>query len=384
MEIRRLIAQTAFASAVVLAGLGQVVAQVIPGTPYGGSLEGYYQTWDVDEGTSTTLTQMYVPINIYLPLADRFEARLSSGYVSMTTDTEFDESQSVSGLTDPRIQLAGSFLERRLIVGLVVNLPSGGGDLSSAEQDIVFDFISPDLSVRTNRIGEGFNYGGTISFANALSRTVTIGLGASVLNRGGYDTSLPGHTAPISLTPGLESRASASLDVVLGKSVVRLSSTFAMYGTEKVNDVDNYKIGREVSVAADYSLAYSSDRGQFSLGVYELLRFDNSVVSNGTLQTEQASVNGNYFVAHAANDYGVSPTVRITVSALGRLIGPNEFDVGDSTVLEGGLAATVLASSNVALTLGGRYVKGSGTGFSGRDRDVSGIEGMFRTVVRLD
>ena len=129
---------------------------------------------------------------------------------------------------------------------------------------------------------------------------------------------------------------------------------------------------------------YASDRGQVSLGVYELLRFDNSVLSNGTLQTEQASVTGNYFVAHAANNYNVSPTVRIAVTVLGRLIGVNEFDVGDSTVLEGGLAGTVLASRNVAVTLGGRYVKGSGTGFSGRDRDISGIEGMFRTVVRLD
>lgn len=358
--------------------------QVIPGAPYGGSLEAYYQTWDVDEGSgTTTISQTYVPVNVFLPFTDRFEAKLSSAYVSMTRDNDFDPSQSVSGLADVKVQADASFLERRLIVGLVANLPSGQGELTGVEQDVVFDFVSPDLSVRTNRLGEGFNFGGTVSFANALSPTVTLGLGASVLSRGAYDTSLPGSSSLIHLSPGIEARASTTLDVLAGSSVFRLSSILATYGTEKVNDVDYYRIGQEWTIAADYVVGYAMGRGQFSFGVSELLRFHNSVRSNGSFGTEAASTNGNYLVVNALNDYQVSPRLRVEVTAVGRLVGANDFNVGDSKVWEGGLAATLLPSENIALTLGGRYITGSGTGFSGRDRSITGMEGMFRTVIRI-
>lgn len=370
-----------------LAVLGAVTAahgQVIPGVPYGGSLDAYYQTWDVDEGAgTTTISETYVPINLFLPFTDRFEAKVSSAYVSMTRDTDFDESQSVSGLADVKVQADAVFLQRRLIVGLVANLPSGQGELTGVEQDVVFDFVSPDLSVRTNRLGEGFNLGGTVSFANALSPTVTIGLGASILSRGAYDTALPGSSTPIHLSPGLESRASATLDVLAGASVIRLTSMFTAYGTEKVNDVDYYRIGQEVTLAADYIVGYARGRGQASLGVTELLRLNNSIRSNGSFGEEATSTNGNYLVLDASNRYQVSPKLRVGLTVVGRLVGANDFGVGDSKVIEGGLSATLLPSTNVALSIGGRYISGSGTGFTGRDRSISGIEGMFRTVIRI-
>ncbi|HEX9659377.1 MAG TPA: hypothetical protein VGA18_03715 [Rhodothermales bacterium] len=374
------------ATAVLLgAGASEAPGQVIPGTPFSGSVESYYQSWDIDEGaTSTTVTQVFTPISVFLPIADRLEARVSSAYVSMSRDTDFSDSESVSGLADLKLQVNGSFLQRRLILGLVANLPSGQGELTSLEQDIVYDFVSPDLSVRTNRLGEGFNIGGTVSFANALSESVTLGIGASVLSRGSYDTSLPGTSNPITLSPGLESRAGATLDILSGVSAFRLSSTLAMYGTEQVNDVENYKIGQELTFAADYTVAYQAGRGRLSAGVLEILRFDNSIRSDGSFDTEEVSSNGNYLVVHASNDYGVSPKLVLTVSALGRLVGANESDAGDATVIESGLAATLTPTSNVAITLGGRYVTGSGTGFSGRDREIKGMEGMLRTVVRLN
>jgi len=158
----------------------------------------------------------------------------------------------------------------------------------------------------------------------------------------------------------------------------------ALYGTEQVNDVDNYRIGQELTLAADYTVAYQAGRGRLSAGILEMLRLDNSIRSDGSFDSEEVSSNGNYLVVHASNDYGVSPKLVLTVSALGRLVGANEFDAGDATVIESGLAATLTPTSNVAITLGGRYVTGSGTGFSGRDRDIKGMEGTLRTVVRLN
>jgi hypothetical protein len=131
-------------------------------------------------------------------------------------------------------------------------------------------------------------------------------------------------------------------------------------------------------------LAYSQGRGSLTFGVLELLRFDNSIRQNGALVTETPSSNGNYLALSALNEYSVSPKVRISASALGRLVGANDLNAGDSTVLEGGIAATLVPSPNIAFTVGGRYITGSGTSFSGRDREISGMEGMFRTVFKLD
>ena len=79
----------------------------------------------------------------------------------------------------------------------------------------------------------------------------------------------------------------------------------------------------------------------------------------------------------------MSSIILIDLSGLARIVGKNQFDAGNSTVFEGGLGVTFLASASVALTIGGRYISGSGTSFSGLDREISGFEGLFRLQAQL-
>jgi hypothetical protein len=359
-------------------------AQVIPGMSYSGSFDSYFQSWEITEGDLTTkVNQVIMPIGLFVPVTDRMDLRIASSYASFGRDGASGGSESVSGLTDVRFQANYALLDRKLLLGVVANIPTGNGELTSVQQDIVYDFVSPDLSVRANRLGEGLNLGGTLTFATPISSSAILSIGAGVIGRGAYDTSLPTSDGPINLEPGIVANGSAGIDVFSGASHVRLSSTLSYYGTERVNGADYYKIGPEIAVVANYGLSYSQSKGRFSAGLHQIIRLDNSIVGDGTFGTEPISGNGSYLAVSIANGYAVARSVILDVSALARVVGKNGYEVGDNTALEGGLGVTFIAAPGIALTVGGRYISGSGTGFTGLDRKIKGIEGTFRLVAQL-
>jgi hypothetical protein len=232
-------------------------------------------------------------------------------------------------------------------------------------------------------LGEGFNIGGTVNFAEPISRAAILSIGAGVIARGAYDTALPTSEASIRLAPGVLMNGSAGIDFFTGPSHIHLSSTFSFYGTEQVDDVDYYRIGPEIALRANYGVSYSRSKGMFTAGLHQILRLNNSSAVAGTFETEPISTNGSYLAISAANRYAIVDIVMLDVSAVARIVGKNEFDVGSSTVFEGGIGFTILAADNISVTLGGRYVSGSGTGFTGFDRDLSGLEGAFRLILNL-
>jgi len=359
-------------------------AQVIPGMTYSGAFEAYYQTWDITEGDeTTTVNQLIMPISLFLPVTDRFDVRLASSYSSFGRDVEGGGTESLSGLTDVRVQANYALLSRKFLIGVIANLPTGQGKLTDAQQDIVYSFISPDLSVRANRLGEGFNLGGALTYAAPVSENAVLSLGAGLVSRGGYDTSLPTSDSLFRLDPGIVASGSIGIDFFTGPSHFRLGSTLSQYATERKNGDDYYRIGQEIAVEANYGLAYSQARGRFTAGLYQIIRLNNSVVDNDEFVAEPISTNGSYLAVSAANRYTVVRSVILDVSALARIIGKNEFNVGNSTVFEGGLGLTIMAAQGIAVTLGGRYMTGTGTGFTGLKREIRGIEGTFRLVAQV-
>ena len=167
-------------------------AQVVPGMPRSGAAQIFAQSWDIQTNDAVTnITQSVLPIGIFLPIRDGLEARVSTSYVSLSKKTSNGPTETVSGLTDLKLQANYALLGRRLMLGISLNLPTGQGNLTSQEQDVVFGFVAPDLSVRANRLGEGFNVGTTLSLAQPLSAYSTFGLAAGIVARGAYDTSIP-------------------------------------------------------------------------------------------------------------------------------------------------------------------------------------------------
>lgn len=351
---------------------------------YSGVFESYYQSWDITEGDVTMrVNQLILPISVFLPVTDRLDIRLASSYASFARDLEGGGTERLSGLTDVRLQANYTFLNRKLLIGVIANLPTGQGELTRTQQDIIYNFISPDLSVRANRLGEGFNAGGTLTYATPVSGAAVLSVGVGLIGRGSYDTSLPTTDSPIHLEPGIVANGSLGIDFFTGPSHLNLGSTLSHYGTERVDGENFYRIGQEIAFEANYGLGYSQSKGHFTAGLHQIVRLNNTARDNGMFDTEPVSTNGSYLAISAANGYSVARSLILDISVLARIVGKNEFDFGNSTVFEGGLGLTITAAQGVAVTFGGRYITGSGTGFTGLDRKIKGFEGMFRLVAQV-
>jgi hypothetical protein len=361
-----------------------VSAQVIPGLNYAGSMDGYYQSWEITEGDDKTeVNQLVVPVRLFLPFSDKMDVRIATSYASFARSIDGGGTESVSGLTDVQIQGNYAFVNRRLLLGVVVNVPAGGATLDGTERSIVSNFVSPDLSVRANRLGEGFGGGGTVSFAAPLSSAAVLSLGAGLIARGGYETQIPTAESAVDLKPGIVANGSVGIDFFTGSNHLHLSSTFSYFGTEQLNSADYYQIGPEVAIVANYGLAYARSKGLFRFGLHQIIRLSNSNAFDGEFGTETLSTNGSYLAASVNNEYALSELISVDVSALVRLVGKNDYDSGDATVFEGGLGLGFLATEGVLLSIGGRYISGSGTGFTGLDREIKGFEGMFGITAQL-
>lgn len=387
MRLRSLFYIPLLGACAVCLGLVQAAtAQVNPGTPASGAVQVFAQSWDVEtDGRVSTINQSVIPIGVFLPLARGLDARVSTSYVSLSrrTDTA-DADETVSGLTDVKLQLNwNGFMNRRLLLGVALNIPSGSANLTSQEQDVVFDFVAPDLSVRANRLGEGFNIGTTLSYVHTLSPATNLGFAGGLIARGPYNTTFPGVPVEIELAPGAEAALSGVLDHTRGNTQVQFGAGFTLHGVEQINSTDAFQLGPKLDVQATVAQVYSTGRGMVTFSIREEYRLPNSVREAGAVVVQSLNINSNYLTLAATNAYAVTPRIDLTANALARLIGANEQDVGNSTVLEAGLSATFAATSQVQFSLGGRYVSGTGTDYEGLDRAITGFEGMVRATLRF-
>jgi hypothetical protein len=359
-------------------------AQVSPGLPVSGAVQGYVQSWRVDEGTvSKDVTQMVVPVGLFVPLSPGVELRMASSYVTLSRQfTDSNEKETVSGLSDLKVQLNTGLLRNRLHLGVVANVPTGHAGLTGQEQDVVLSFIAPDLSVRANRFSEGFNIGTTVSFAIEMGSSTIATIGGAFVSRGKYDFTFPGLSDAVDLNPGFEATGTASVLHVMGGSSLRAVAGYSHYGMEKIDGADAFRLGPRVFGELHYALPFEDGRGRISFGIQDMYRLPHTsgdaLDLNGMMDSD-----GNYLITLGGVDYSVTPWLGLSLDGTGRFIGQNGDGVGDARVIDGGLAAIFSPTVHLDITVGGRFVVGSGTGLSGEERNIQGVEGLLRLSTRL-
>ncbi len=359
-------------------------AQVTTGMPLSGAVQGYAQSWRIDEGNiSKDITQVVVPVGVFAPLAPGVELRVASSYVTLSRRfSDSNEKETLSGLSDLKAQVNASFLENRLHVGVVGNIPTGQSDLSGQEQDVVLSFIAPDLSVRANRFSEGFNLGGSLAYALDFGPSAVATLGGSFISRGPYDYTFPGLTTVVDLNPGFEATATASLLYLMGRSNLRFVTGYTYHGMEQVDGTDAFRLGPRIFGALHYALPIENGKGRVSFSVQEMYRLPHSS-GNGVDVESLLDSDGNYLITQGALDYTLTRWLGLALSGTGRLIGKNADGVGDARVIDGSLSAVFTPTPLVDVTIGGRFVVGEGTGLSDEDRNIRGVEALLRVSTRL-
>ena len=372
-----------FSLAFLLFGLNVLSAnaQLLPNAPasFGGNF--YLQNWVVEEGSSKVVaSQTVVPIGVLIPVRQGVELRLSSSFASLSSeDRSTGIKSSVSGLTDLKIQTNIGFLAGRMALGIVANLPTGKSELNREERNVISSFVAPDLAVRNSDLGAGFNIGSNLTYVHPVSQQLSAGLTIGFLNRGSFDTTLPGGSSVVGFSPGYDASASLGFEYRQSKSAFKILGSFTNFGSESISsgnsDTEVFRLGSRIGINASYLRSYN--KGLISLGVEEIIRLKNSAIQAGSLATELLNNNGNYLIAYIQNDFQATNSFVLQVSGVGRFIGKNELDRGDSSLFELGLSAFVNPNSRLRFGLGGKYFTGGGTSFSSDlDRSISGFEGL--------
>ena len=375
--------------ALLFTGTMPTYAQISPGTPYSSAVQFFNQNWKVTDGdTQYKISQSVLPLGFFLPFADRLEMRASTSFVHMKSD-DSGAQETVSGMTDLKLQLGYALnAERNFVANAAFSLPTGFSELTRKQQDVLADFIAPDLSVRENRFGEGLNVGGTLSYVTDPTPESLIGGSVGVLRRGAFQTTLLSTDQQIELLPGVEAAASVAYSHTTAESFFQFTPTFTIYGDEYVNGAKTLRLGPKAQAQALATRLFANRKAMFTAALQGILR-GKTQTFNENVTVYQIS-NPNSLTLLGSLEYQVVPKVRLVGTFVGRFI-RSESDpdaeivagTGQSNVFEQGLIANIALSRTASISIGERYISGSGTNRDQETRTISGLETFIRTSIRF-
>ena len=123
-----------------------------------------YDWWKDNSGSRGM--QVHVPLRIEARHQD-FSISALTGYAYTQINPHLGETRSLSHLLDTKVNLSYEMVDKLpldLLIGLDFNLPTGKTDFKERDLSLIMD---PDL-ISINRLGEGFNFGPTLSLAKQL------------------------------------------------------------------------------------------------------------------------------------------------------------------------------------------------------------------------
>ena len=250
-----------------------------------------YQQYD-DDGVE--ISEFSVPVVAFFPLQRNLSVSL---HVSQATASA-DGFESISGLTD--VQLATSYYRRvgsgSVVLNLGLNLPSGKQDLTEEEFNTLLLVSRNVFDFRVPSFGRGLGIAPSITWAQPLSETFVVGLGASYQYRGSFD---PVEGLVDRFDPGEELLLTGGFDARVGAGATLSGDvSVTIYGTDTVGDIDVFEAGQKMVVTAQF-------RQTMGYNVLWLLaryrtRAEGSLIADGTsldagkLNPDQIELRGQY------------------------------------------------------------------------------------------
>ena len=325
-----------------------------------------YQQFDHFGDRGGHITEFSLPLFAYLPLRRNVGVSLQLSQASVTAD----KAPSLDGLTD--VQLAASYSTSvgvgSVVIGLGLNLPSGAQKFKLDELDTAFLLSQNVYRFRVPSFGRGWGLAPSVTWAQSLSASFVIGLGATYQYRGPYypladmlDAYDPGDE--ILLTGGFDARLAPSTTLAADVAII-------VYGSDAVGDENILEAGTRTVVTAQ--LRRRGAQGEMGFLVQYRTSGKNSVFEGGSLVTEaeqttptQVGIRGHARrLMHSYADVGIVGVIRIFegTSAI-----PN------TTLFGMGVTPTVILSPRVHIPVLFTYYFG----------DLAGLEASAGLELRL-
>ena len=355
-------------------------AQISTQNTLNSALQFYTQSWYIQEDNdAVTIRQNVFPISLHIPLAKRLETRITTAYAQFETETQQGVKQQTEGLTDLKIQTGLALLNKRnLVLGLALNVPTGNDALDNKQQNILQSFASPDLSIRENRFGTGFNMGATLSYAHSLPNKKTlIGIAAGHVYNGNYQIALSDED--LTLSPGTESTLTVALSHSKGERNLFIAPSVSFYGIEKWNDEKAIQLGPKIQLQSSYSFPINNAL-KLSIGLYELARL---APTRFTPQAQRDSIQ--WQPEHTlllGVDYQLPNKTSLQFNQVGRSIATKNPNALSTKALESSFAIHHSFTSWLHVTIGQRFIWAKGKK-QAIDRNIRGNEGFLKAVLKF-
>jgi acetolactate synthase regulatory subunit len=334
-----------------------------------------WRSWSVgDEVQGTSISQLYVPFVLNMPLGDRLDLLAHAAYARTTARREWtyaDNFEStLSGLVDGRVKVAYR-PGPRLMLAAGVGLPFGDGALDSPEEiDVAQMLWSPLLDLRAKSAGQGLTVEGSAAYAVPLSPTVTVGLGAGAVLAAEYDL----YTRDDFVTthrPGTELSASIGIDVrPRPTTLLRLDVAGRRFGDDEVNGDAAFRAASRLEV--DMTIASARPVGLLALRVRGVFRGDDHrYTPAGDEVRERVSVAEAYYLTAEAYRT-LSETVSAGVELDGATVSRSEDFLGDGERMGAGPGLRIGRAGGTRAQLRVIHFRTYGDAWDAPGWDVSG------------
>ncbi len=352
---------------VMIGAVGPVEGQIVTDEPTAGRAGLTYTYWKVESDVGeVTLSQMWIPVSVFLPIQENLEAQVFFSTASNRIDADIAEAR-VTGLGDLRAQINHSVLDDQVLLSLGLSIPTGKTELDLGAESTLLRLLAESyLDVPSRRWGEGlglnFLVGGAQQWRGLnLAGSVAYWYSGSYAPYEGYDDYNPGDLFR------LTARAQKP-----GENVTWLGGmSYSVYAADQVDGNKTFKQSPylQAFVGADYR--------RHSLHMANMIRFtlrgDNKLFAEDA-SSQQLKLYGNEVQLlsrvsfDVAEDWYAGPTLSL------RFIGGNDMGFDNShTVRIGGLVGKALSEKHT-IHLEARYMGGSA---DGGEISLSGLQVML-------
>jgi len=336
--------------ALCVGAAGTLVAQAPIRVTAATTYESY--SFDTAEPYFASMSQLAVPVGLYIPLGRTLEVAVSSGFASLklagdpAAGVGFDQDQDISGMLDTQLRLSWQVVPDRVVAFATGAIPTGMKTLTDTLQLNILAVLASDvIGFQVSNIGTGGSAGVGFGAAFPVGASWSVGFGGS--------TKLPFSYVPVSgvpnasgqdvqIRPGQEIRLRAGLEGAIGRTTyLRVAGVFARQNNDKANVAELNGVNDELNnvhgvgnrFVGYLSLNQQLGPGAFILYGYDVYRMDPTIepvaIGAALLPPGNLIGVGARYEAQLSRQVRVAPRVEFRNSA--QSLGNSAIDLNNAT-----------------------------------------------------
>lgn len=191
------------------------------------------------------LTEVTIPVGIDIPVSDRGNLSISTGYVTVDLNSSSATlaDQTVSGALDTQARFTWSVIPGRLLFIANGSIPTGDETVSQDQLTVIGGIASDIIGFSGANLGTGGNVGGGFSGAIPVGRWA-IGLGSTYRNQLKFR---PVGGQANKLDPGDEVQVRTGIEGPIGRTTyLRVASIYSMRTTDEVAGAKQNSVGDRI------------------------------------------------------------------------------------------------------------------------------------------